>query len=129
MTKYLEKKYNFSFGKKNILFTLHPETITKKHRKYLLNFIKFLKENRDYYTIFTSSNSDTDYKYINNTIQKYVKKNKHYSKYISNLGTYDYKSMINAIDCVVGNSSSGLYEVPSFKKPTVNIGEMNGRIL
>ena len=38
--------------------------------------------------------------------------------------------MINAIDCVVGNSSSGLIEVPSFKKPTINIGErQNGRIL
>ena len=112
----LKKKYKFSFGKKNILFTLHPETITRNHRKYISNFIKFLKDNTEFYTIFTSSNSDTDYKFINNAIQKFVKKNKHCSKYISNLGTYDYKSMINAVDCVVGNSSSGLIEVPSFKK-------------
>ena len=34
-----------------------------------------------------------------------------------------YYNCINIFDCVVGNSSSGLFEVPSFKKPTVNIGD------
>tara|TARA_A100000164_G_C21861859_1_gene750505 strand:+ start:258 stop:1109 length:852 start_codon:yes stop_codon:yes gene_type:complete len=127
--KYLEKKYKFIFGRKNILFTLHPETITKNHRKYIINFIKFLNQTHEVFTIFTSSNSDTDYKFINNTIKKFVKKNKNYSKYISNLGAYDYKCMIKSVDCVVGNSSSGIIETPSFKKPTINIGDrQKGRI-
>ena len=127
--KYLEKKYNFNFSKKNILFTLHPETITKNHRKYILNFIEFLNKNEEYLVIFTSSNSDTDYKFINNVIRDFVEKNKNRSLFIKNLGKDDYKSMIRVIDCVIGNSSSGIIEVPTFKKPTINIGErQKGRI-
>ena len=44
------------------------------------------------------------------------------------LGQFLYYNLMNNVDCMVGNSSSGLYEMPYFNKPTLNIGErQNGR--
>jgi UDP-N-acetylglucosamine 2-epimerase (non-hydrolysing)/GDP/UDP-N,N'-diacetylbacillosamine 2-epimerase (hydrolysing) len=61
-------------------------------------------------------------------IDEYVASRKHAKAAVS-LGQQRYLSMVSQADAVVGNSSSGLYEVPSFKKPTVNIGDrQKGRI-
>ena len=61
-------------------------------------------------------------------IEGFVKKNKN-SKYFMSLGSKKYFSCVNNIDIVIGNSSSGLIEIPSFKKPTLNLGKrQNGRI-
>ena len=48
---------------------------------------------------------------------------------VTSLGQKNYLSALNIVDLVIGNSSSGLIEVPSFKIPTINIGErQRGRI-
>ena len=61
-------------------------------------------------------------------IKKFVKKYNN-SKLYPSLGQLRYLSTILYVDCVIGNSSSGICEVPSFKKPTINIGNrQKGRI-
>ena len=65
---------------------------------------------------------------IIHAIDEYVKHHPNAKSYNS-LGQLRYFSTINQVNAVVGNSSSGLYEVPSFKKPTVNIGDrQKGRL-
>ena len=65
---------------------------------------------------------------LNQEIKNFTSNNKNAKSYDA-LGQFLYYNCINIFDCVVGNSSSGLFEVPSFKKPTVNIGDrQKGRI-
>ena len=78
--------------------------------------------------ILTKPNSDTDGRIIIQMIDEYAANRPNVKAYTS-LGQLRYLSAIAQVDAVVGNSSSGLYEVPSFKKPTVNIGDrQKGRL-
>ena len=124
--KELQKSLNFQFGKKNILVTYHPETLSQ-----INNFeevLKALKTLKDTKIIFTKANSDTNGKIINKMIEKFVIENKN-AKLYSSLGQLRYLSTLQFVDIVLGNSSSGLLEVPSFKKATINIGDrQKGRI-
>ena len=92
------------------------------------NLLSSLKKMRNTLIIFTGVNSDTHYSNIEKQINKFVKKSKNY-KIIPSLGQKNYLSILRYIDGVVGNSSSGILEVPSFKIATINIGSrQDGRI-
>ena len=125
-----EKAINFKLNKKNLLITFHPVTLEKKtsqvHFQELLDAIDDL-EDTNY--IFTKANSDSDGKIINKMIDKYVSKNMHRSVAFSSLGQLRYLSSMCHVDAIIGNSSSGITEAPSFKIGTINIGErQKGRI-
>ena len=125
-----EKSINFKLNKKNLLITFHPVTLEKKtsqvHFQELLDAIDDL-EDTNY--IFTKANSDSDGKIINKMIDKYVSKNMHRSVAFSSLGQLRYLSSMCHVDAIIGNSSSGITEAPSFKIGTINIGErQKGRI-
>ena len=125
-----EKSINFKLNKKNLLITFHPVTLEKKtsqvHFQELLDAIDEL-EDTNY--IFTKANSDSDGKIINKMIDKYVSKNMHRSVAFSSLGQLRYLSSMHHVDAIIGNSSSGITEAPSFKIGTINIGErQKGRI-
>lgn len=78
--------------------------------------------------IFTKPNSDTDGRAIIRMMDSYVSTHSNAKAYTS-LGQARYLSTMSQVDAVVGNSSSGLYEAPSFGKPTVNIGDrQKGRL-
>ena len=83
----------------------------------------------DTHFIFTKSNADTDGRIINEIIDKYVENNPHKSVVFSSLGQLRYISSLQFMDGVIGNSSSGLIEVPTFKIGTINIGDrQKGRL-
>mgnify|MGYP001417442581 FL=1 len=125
----IEKRLNFKFLKKNILVTFHPETLnkegTKKNFTSLLNALKKLKNTN---IIFTMPNHDLDSSIIHTLILKFVKKKKD-AYFFKSLGQKVYYSCCKHMDCMVGNSSSGLLEMPSFKKYSINLGDrQKGRI-
>ena len=125
-----EKSINFKLKKKNVLVTFHPVTLevktSKKHFQELLNSIEELEDTN---IIFTKANSDADGKIINQMIDKYISKNSDKSIGVASLGQLNYLSALQYVDFVIGNSSSGLLEVPSFKIGTINIGDrQKGRI-
>ena len=125
----LEASINFKFMDKNLLVTFHPVTLEKstaqEQFQELLNALSELEETS---IIFTKANSDTDGRVINKMIDKYVK-NKKNSIAFTSMGQLRYLSTLQFVDGVVGNSSSGLLEVPSFKTATINIGDrQEGRI-
>lgn len=120
--RYFLKNYNIKFLKKNILITLHPEKNFNKELKQVKTFLNILKNFNNVYKIFTSSNSDAYGLGINNLVHKFTKRDKN-SILIKTFGKDDYLSLIRHVNCVVGNSSSGIIEVPVLKKPTLNIGE------
>jgi len=124
-----EKAINFSLGEKNIIVTFHPVTLENSTAgiqfKELLNSLDGLKNTK---IIFTKANSDTDGKIINSMIEDYVAKHSNAISFTS-MGQLNYLSALQFVDAVVGNSSSGLLEAPSFKIGTINIGDrQKGRI-
>tara|TARA_B100001057_G_scaffold274318_2_gene274590 strand:+ start:4518 stop:5666 length:1149 start_codon:yes stop_codon:yes gene_type:complete len=125
----LFKKYRIPGDKKTILITFHPETkskiYVKQQIKILLNSLKKIK---NYFLIFTHNNFDTFGKYFIKEITNFCKKNKN-SKIIKSLGIDEYHNFVFNVDLVLGNSSSGVIEVPMLKTPTLNIGDrQNGRV-
>lgn len=125
-----EKSIEFKLNKKNILVTFHPVTLedstAKEQFQEVLNAIDELEDTN---IIFTKANSDTDGRIINQMIDEYVSKNSKKSTGFTSLGQLRYLSALQYVDAVVGNSSSGLAEAPSFKIGTINIGDrQKGRI-
>ena len=127
--KFLEKNLNLKFQKKNLLITIHPETVNIKNNKKIINSLfPILKKMKDTLVIFTSPNIDPGSDIIEKSILNLVKNNINF-KYFKNLGVKKYFSCIKYCDAVVGNSSSGISEVPSLGKFTINIGDrQKGRL-
>ena len=125
-----EESIKFKLNKKNILVTFHPVTLenntAEEQFQELLNAIDKLEDTN---IIFTKANSDTDGRVINSMIDEYVSKNKDKSICFTSLGQLRYLSALQHVNAVVGNSSSGLAEAPSFKIATINIGDrQKGRV-
>ena len=119
-----EKSINFKLAKKNILITFHPATLENSSAREQFNeLLNALDELDDTNFIFTKANSDTDGDVINKMIDEYVSENSQKAVAFASLGQLRYLSAIKFVDIVLGNSSSGLTEVPSFKKATINIGD------
>ena len=79
--------------------------------------------------VFTKANSDTNGRIINEMIDNYVDSNTDKSIAFTSMGQLRYLSTMQYVDGVIGNSSSGLLEAPTFKIGTINIGDrQKGRI-
>ena len=125
-----EKSIDFKLNKKNIIITFHPVTLEKSTAKgQFLELLNAIDKLEDTNIIFTKANSDTDGRIINQMIDDYVSKNAQKAIGFTSLGQLRYLSALQYVDAVVGNSSSGLTEAPSFKIGTINIGDrQKGRI-
>lgn len=121
--KKIEKKLKIKFLKKNLLINFHPETLRKGEAKYqvkeLINALKTLKNTC---LIFTMPGAEVENKLIVGEIRKFVKNNNN-SYYFRSLGQQNFFSILKIVDAMVGNSSSGLLEMPTFKKATLNLGD------
>lgn len=119
-----EESINFELGRKNLLVTYHPVTLEvgneKKHFSELLNALENL--GNDTRVLITRPNADTGGRIIIEMIDDFVEKSNGRAKAFSSLGQKKYFSALSHVDCVVGNSSSGLLEAPSFNIGTINIG-------
>jgi len=126
----LEDSIGFKLGKKNLLVTFHPVTLEKDTAKHHFSrLLQALDTLCDTHIIFTKANSDTDGRVINAMIDEYVAKHPKNTIAFTSLGQLRYLSALQYIDAVVGNSSSGLLEAPSFHIGTINIGDrQKGRI-
>lgn len=120
----------FTFNDKTILITYHPVTLENSTaEEQIKNLLNALDEYPDYKVIFTLPNSDTDGRVIIKLINEYVSKHTDRTIAYHSLGLRRYLSSLQFVKAVVGNSSSGIIEVPSFGIPTLNIGDrQKGRI-
>jgi GDP/UDP-N,N'-diacetylbacillosamine 2-epimerase (hydrolysing) len=126
----LETKLQVRFDQKSLLITFHPVTLENRTEvQQMTELLKALSKLKNTSLIFTSPNSDTGGRGLIKLIEKFVSQNKNAS-YFASLGQLLYLSCIVQVDAVIGNSSSGLTEVPSFKKGTINIGDrQRGRLM
>jgi GDP/UDP-N,N'-diacetylbacillosamine 2-epimerase (hydrolysing) len=125
-----EQSIKFKLGKKNLLVTFHPATLeSAAPKEQFENLITTLEKLEETNIIFTKANADTDGRIINILVDEYVEKHPQSAIAFDSLGQLRYLSAMQYIDGVVGNSSSGLLEAPSFKIGTINIGDrQRGRI-
>ncbi len=126
----LERDIGFQFASRTIMVTYHPVTLEKMTAaKQFQNILDVIDRRNEMKVIFTKANSDTDGRIINQMIDDYVSDNQERCKAYTSLGQLRYLSALQFCAAVVGNSSSGIIEVPSFNIPTVNIGDrQKGRI-
>jgi len=129
--KELQKPISFKLDKPFFIVTFHPVTLEKNTSEMQFSeLLKALDYFSDYKIIFTKPNADNDGRIIIKMIDDYVQNNKHRCIGFESLGQLRYLSSLKHAEMMIGNSSSGLIEMPSFKKPTVNIGDrQKGRII
>ena len=125
----LEDALDFSLGVKNLLVTFHPVTLEEDMAEtQIMELLSALEELEETHIVFTLPNADADGRKIMAMVEEFVSKNLN-SRVYKSLGQLRYLSCIEHMDGIVGNSSSGLIEAPSFKKGTVNIGDrQKGRL-
>ena len=128
--KKLEDSIGFKLRSKNIIITFHPTTLEDESSKNQINsLLNALNHFPELGLILTYPNSDSDGREIIKLIQEFVKNNSERAIVFESLGQLRYFSTLQFVDAVVGNSSSGVIEVPSFNIPTLNIGNRQlGRI-
>ena len=126
----LSDSLNFKLRPKNLLITFHPVTLEKEASDSQFSELLAALDKLDeqYGIIITKPNADNEGRALINQIDNFVKRNKN-SIARTSLGQLRYLSAVKHVDAVVGNSSSGLLEVPSLKTPTINIGDrQKGRL-
>ena len=125
----LEAQLGIEFGAKSLLITFHPVTLDAESPEHQMKeLLAALSHLHDTTLIFTMPNADTGGHVLIKMIEEFVGQNEN-AKVFTSLGQLKYLSCISQVDGVVGNSSSGITEVPTFKKGTVNVGDRQlGRI-
>lgn len=125
-----EKSIGFNLNEKNILITYHPVTLEREEPiQTFSNILNALNEFENTTLIFTHANSDKKGRIINQMIHDYVQNNPEKAVEFKSLGQLRYLSALQYVDLVIGNSSSGILEVPSYNIPTINIGDrQKGRV-
>lgn len=125
----LEASLDFKIDTQTILVTYHPVTLGGDPAKDIHEFLDALDQFKDLKVIFTMPNSDTGRDAIALAIENYVEKHSNSAKAYTSLGLKRYLSTLQFVKAAVGNSSSGIIEVPSFGIPTLNIGDrQKGRL-
>ena len=118
-------------GHRNLLITFHPVTLEPGESEHqfsaLLNALD--QQGSDTTLWFTRPNADTGGRALSAMLDAWAAQRPGRAQVHASLGQLRYLSLMAQVDAVVGNSSSGLYEAPSFKVPTVNIGDrQRGRL-
>lgn len=130
LTKWeIEDSLGFKFRKKSLLITLHSATLDKvPPERQISELLKVLTTMSDTTLIFTMPNADTGGVVIKRKIKEFVSENEN-AHCFDSLGQLMYLSCMANVDGVIGNSSSGILEAPTFGVGTINIGDRQlGRI-
>jgi GDP/UDP-N,N'-diacetylbacillosamine 2-epimerase (hydrolysing) len=125
----LEESLGFRLAARNLLVTFHPTTLENSTSgQQMTELLAALDPLVDTRLIFTMPNADTDGRVLFELINKFVAEHSN-ARVFTSLGQLRYLSCIRHADGVVGNSSSGLAEAPTFAKGTINIGDrQRGRL-
>lgn len=106
------------------VMTYHPETLGKINAaEQIEEILAFIDRHPELQVIFTGANADAEGEIINGRLKEYAENNSDRCSFFMSLGQLRYFSLLRRCSLVIGNSSSGVIEVPSFGIPTINIGD------
>lgn len=124
----LASTYNLRISSAPLLVTLHPVTLEYEHTAWQVRELLAALEEVALPVVFTLPNADTHHRVISQQITDYVRQHPT-AQCVDTLGTQGYFSLMALAAAMVGNSSSGIIEAPSFALPVVNIGSrQTGRV-
>ncbi|QQE78263.1 UDP-N-acetylglucosamine 2-epimerase [Alicyclobacillus sp. SO9] len=126
----VEERLQFTLRSRNLLVTYHPVTLGNRSSKEELEEVLHALEQleKDTGIIFTKPNADPNGRVLMQLMDKFTAAHDN-AVAVTSLGQLYYFNLVRFVDAVVGNSSSGLTEVPSLHKPTVDIGDrQKGRL-
>lgn len=123
------ERLGLDISEDTFLITYHPETLSPENSQLgITSLLAALDTVPNHTLIFTMPNADSCGREIMAFIRDFCR-SRHNAHWFSSLGNELYYSLIPHVSCVIGNSSSGISEVPSFKRPTINIGDrQKGRL-
>jgi GDP/UDP-N,N'-diacetylbacillosamine 2-epimerase (hydrolysing) len=125
----LEEELGWIFSSNSALFTYHPVTLIETDLENDLDIILAVLNESNLNILFTYSNADAGGRIISQKIEEFCKLQPEKYKVVKNLGQLKYLTAMKHVDLLIGNSSSGIIEAASFKKPVVNIGDrQKGRL-
>jgi len=125
----LEQQLGFENINEAVLVTFHPATMEKKSPEQQVKDLINALDTEQLRVVFTLPNADANSRIIIKLITEFAEKRPERVKAFTSLGQLRYLSLLQYVKAVVGNSSSGIIEAPSFGIPTVNIGiRQEGRI-
>ena len=126
----LSVELGFELDKPYFVVTFHPVTLMDGGDvDALINLISVLNEYPAFKILMSFPNADTDNGKITKILDDFYSKNKERVFIFRSLGQLKYLSALKYCRAVLGNSSSGLIEAPSFGIPTLNIGDrQKGRL-
>ena len=125
----LDSRLGFSLAKPIAIVTYHPVTLEPGSAARQIDSLLAALLREDVRAVFTKANADEEGRLINEHIAAFCAERPDDYRLFDNLGQMVYLSCLQHVDVMVGNSSSGLIEAPSFELPTVNIGDRQlGRI-
>ncbi len=128
--KRLGESLGISLKTPYFLLTFHPVTLEESTaQEQFQAILDAVSDFPDINVIFTKANADTDGRIINRMMEDYAQQHPRRCLALSSMGSMKYLSAMKNASTVIGNSSSGIIEAPSFKIPTINIGDrQKGRI-
>ncbi|ONH56701.1 UDP-N-acetylglucosamine 2-epimerase (non-hydrolysing) [Pseudomonas cedrina] len=126
----LSQSLEFTLDGPLLLVTYHPVTLLEEDPTQSFQaLLSALDQFPGHKVIITYPNADNGGRAIIPLLEEYAQRNPERVKAIPSLGFRRYLSVVALADAVIGNSSSGIIEVPAFRVPTVNIGaRQNGRL-
>jgi GDP/UDP-N,N'-diacetylbacillosamine 2-epimerase (hydrolysing) len=125
----LENELNWKLASKCALFTYHPVTLEEAGEEIDIEDVLSIMKKFSFNILFTYANADSGGRVINQKIEQFCKIEPKKYKVVKSLGQVKYLSAMKHVDLLIGNTSSGIIEAASFKKPVVNIGDrQKGRL-
>lgn len=126
----VEQYIGIKINENTVQVTFHPATLDSiSTETQCMNLLAALDRHPECNIIFTYPNNDTDSKVIIELLENFVSKNRQRAVIFPSLGMKRFLSLLKYISGVIGNSSSGIVEVPSMGIPTLDIGiRQKGRI-
>lgn len=126
----VERRLGFSINERTLLATVHPATAGAHNPvRECEEMLAALEAQQDVRIIFTLANADAGGRKVNEQIRAFVARNPSRSACFPSLGSQLYFSCLQFVKGIIGNSSSGLLEAPSFHIGTINIGSrQDGRL-
>lgn len=118
----LRRRFGVNVERPFLLATFHPVTLEYEQVEWQTDELLAALDDARLPVIFTMPNADTAGRIIATRMRQWVQSHPGMGQMVDNFGPEAYHSVLNRAVAVVGNSSSGLIEAPSFKVPAVNIG-------
>lgn len=125
----LERELGFDLGEHSVTLTFHPVTLAGDSAAQLAEVLAALGAFPDLHVAATRPNADPGNRRLTELLDAFVASHPDRAAVFTSLGSVRYLSLLSAVDAVVGNSSSGIIEAPSFGVPSVDIGDRQaGRV-